>query len=118
MLKHNRGQIIVPTGGGKTMCMIQDAMTTIDKLDISTICRSCSSYSLWQNNSAKSFLSTSILMMLRFCTFTVVMTKHLSTTKVTAIEDFNHFCWKNNRSSLIFTTYNSLHKVYESRRFR
>ena len=25
MLKHDKGQIIVPTGGGKTMCMIDDA---------------------------------------------------------------------------------------------
>ena len=25
MAKHNKGQIIVPTGGGKTMCMIEDA---------------------------------------------------------------------------------------------
>ena len=24
MLKHDKGQIIVPTGGGKTMCMIND----------------------------------------------------------------------------------------------
>ena len=27
MLKHQRGQLIVPTGGGKTMCMITDAMS-------------------------------------------------------------------------------------------
>ena len=25
MQKHSKGQIIVPTGGGKTMCMIKDA---------------------------------------------------------------------------------------------
>ena len=25
MVKHDKGQIIVPTGGGKTMCMIEDA---------------------------------------------------------------------------------------------
>ena len=25
MANHNKGQIIVPTGGGKTMCMIEDA---------------------------------------------------------------------------------------------
>ena len=24
MLKHNKGQVIVPTGGGKTLCMIED----------------------------------------------------------------------------------------------
>ena len=27
----------MPTGGGKTMCMIRDAIDTIDRLDISTI---------------------------------------------------------------------------------
>ena len=26
MEKHDKGQIIVPTGGGKTICMIHDAM--------------------------------------------------------------------------------------------
>ena len=26
MLKYNKGQVIIPTGGGKTMCMIQDAL--------------------------------------------------------------------------------------------
>ena len=26
MSRHNKGQVIVPTGGGKTMCMIQDAI--------------------------------------------------------------------------------------------
>ena len=25
MFRHTKGQIIVPTGGGKTMCMIEDA---------------------------------------------------------------------------------------------
>ena len=25
MFRHTKGQIIVPTGGGKTMCMINDA---------------------------------------------------------------------------------------------
>ena len=25
MQKHSKGQIIVPTGGGKTICMIKDA---------------------------------------------------------------------------------------------
>ena len=25
MFQHSKGQIIIPTGGGKTMCMIDDA---------------------------------------------------------------------------------------------
>ena len=31
MEKHEKGQIIVPTGGGKTICMIHDAMREFSK---------------------------------------------------------------------------------------
>ena len=30
MMKHDKGQVIIPTGGGKTICMIQDAKRQID----------------------------------------------------------------------------------------
>jgi len=113
MLKHNRGQIIVPTGGGKTMCMIQDAIDTIDRLDISTIVVVAPRILLAEQLCSE-FLEHINIDDVEILHVHSGETKHLSTTKVAAIEDFNHFCWKNNRSSLIFTTYNSLHKVYES----
>ena len=28
--EYNKGQVIVPTGGGKTMCLIQDAIREFD----------------------------------------------------------------------------------------
>ena len=31
MLRNTRGQIIIPTGGGKTMCMIDDAMNEFSR---------------------------------------------------------------------------------------
>ena len=31
MAEHNKGQIIVPTGGGKTLMMIQDAMIQLQQ---------------------------------------------------------------------------------------
>ena len=31
MLRNSKGQVIVPTGGGKTMCMIEDLKREIDK---------------------------------------------------------------------------------------
>ena len=114
MLKHNRGQIIVPTGGGKTMCMIQDAIDTIDKLDISTIVVVAPRILLAEQLCSE-FLEHINIEDVEILHVHSGETKHLSTTKVAVIEDFNHFCWKNNRSSLIFTTYNSLHKVYESK---
>ena len=36
MSKHNKGQVIVPTGGGKTICMIHDAIEQF-KSDLSLI---------------------------------------------------------------------------------
>ena len=114
MLKHNRGQIIVPTGGGKTMCMIQDAIDTIDKLDISTIVVVAPRILLAEQLCSE-FLEHINIDDVEILHVHSGETKHFSTTKVAVIEDFNHFCWKNNRSSLIFTTYNSLHKVYESK---
>ena len=33
MLKHNKGQIIVPTGGGKTLTMIMDAQSSMNSID-------------------------------------------------------------------------------------
>ena len=33
MLAHNKGQVIIPTGGGKTMCMIKDSLDFLDACD-------------------------------------------------------------------------------------
>ena len=33
MLHHKKGQVIVPTGGGKTMCMIEDVKKQIKQAD-------------------------------------------------------------------------------------
>ena len=82
MLKHNRGQIIVPTGGGKTMCMIRDAIDTIDRLDISTIVVVAPRILFKAEQLCSEFLDTLTLKMLRFCTFTVVRLHTLEPLKL------------------------------------
>ena len=37
MAKNPKGQVIVPTGGGKTMCMIEDAKRVFRTQEVSTI---------------------------------------------------------------------------------
>ena len=37
MSRHNKGQVIVPTGGGKTICMIQDAIEQFKSNRLKTI---------------------------------------------------------------------------------
>ena len=33
MWDNNKGQVIIPTGGGKTICMIDDVMTNIEMIN-------------------------------------------------------------------------------------
>ena len=49
MSKHNKGQVIVPTGGGKTICMIQDAIEQFKSNRLKTNCGSCTSYSIGES---------------------------------------------------------------------
>ena len=37
MIDNDKGQVIVPTGGGKTICMIQDAKREFESVACSTI---------------------------------------------------------------------------------
>ena len=37
MLEHDKGQIIIPTGGGKTICMIEDVKQQFDRGGSTTI---------------------------------------------------------------------------------
>ena len=46
MSNNTKGQVIVPTGGGKTMCMIEDVKKIILRILLpKNYCSCCSSYS-------------------------------------------------------------------------
>ena len=38
MLDNDKGQVIVPTGGGKTMCMIMDAVKQLEDYGTVVVC--------------------------------------------------------------------------------
>ena len=111
MIDNDKGQVIVPTGGGKTICMIQDAKREFESEAVSTIVVVAPRILLANQLSAE---------FLEFITNVKVMhvhsgeTHHFSTTKVDAIREFNFHNANDGHNQLIFTTYHSLHRIAES----
>ena len=114
MLVHDKGQIIVPTGGGKTICMIEDCRMLMNALH--------------GKNPTFIVVAPRIMLaeqlsseFLEFITDANVMhvhsgeTHHFSSTKPHEIRGW----WEKNNDAprLIFTTYNSLRRVQDANIF-
>jgi len=110
MLRNDKGQVIVPTGGGKTMCMIDDAMNEFSRSYMGQTIVVVAPRILLANQLSSEFLE--------FIDNAEVLhvhsgeTHHYSTTKASRISVWST---KNAVSNqIIFTTYHSLHRVQES----
>ena len=109
MIDNDKGQIIVPTGGGKTMCMIEDAKRRFAQDSLPKTIVVVAPRILLANQLSSEFLE--------FITDVDVIhvhsgeTHHKSTTKADQLE-----YWVNDSTEniLIFTTYHSLHRVEET----
>ena len=113
MQENNLGQIIVPTGGGKTICMIQD---TIHQQAIPT-------------GTTTVVVAPRILLAEQLCSeflelvdtnYTHILhihsgeTSHFSTTKPEKINLFVNTARTAGENVIIFTTYHSLHRLQEA----
>ena len=110
MLRNTRGQIIIPTGGGKTMCMIDDAMNEFSRSYVPRTIVVVAPRILLANQLSAEFLE--------HITDVIVAhvhsgeTHHFSTTNSI---DLTHWDSINpHHNKLIFTTYHSLHKIQNS----
>ena len=109
MRLRRKGQVIVPTGGGKTMCMIEDAKRRFSQDSLPKTIVVVAPRILLANQLSAEFLE--------FITDADVIhvhsggSHHKSTTKADQLE-----YWVNNNTEnlLIFTTYHSLHRVEET----
>ena len=111
MQKYERGQVIIPTGGGKTLAMITDAKQQFDADGPTTIVVVAPRILLAQQL-CKEFLEVITDPMVRVLHVHSGDTEHESTTKPAHIYDWAVQTWKRNR--IIFTTYHSLHRIQES----
>jgi len=108
MGKHTKGQIIVPTGGGKTICMITDAKTQLDSDNPQTIVVVAPRI-LLANQLCSEFLE--VIDDVAVLHVHSGETKHFSSTNPSYINRWSAQAYK---KQLIFTTYHSLHRIQES----
>ena len=108
MQKYNKGQVIIPTGGGKTICMIKDAKAQFD-CDGPTRIVVVAPRILLAEQLCKEFLE----LIDNAAVFHVHSgeTEHFSSTKPAYIE---RWCKQAYQNQLIFTTYHSLHRIQEA----
>ena len=114
MLAYNKGQVIVPTGGGKTLTMIVDTQRRHNTIN---------------NGTTPVVVAPRILLAEQLCSefmeivdtaHTHVMhvhsgeTHYFSTTKSEKIALFNNVARTAGENVIIFTTYHSLHRVVDA----
>ena len=113
MFEYDKGQIIIPTGGGKTICMIQDAIHQ-QSIPTGTTTVVVAPRILLAEQLCKEFLE------LVSTTYTHVMHVHsgdvdfFSSTKPEQIHLFANTARTAGENVIIFTTYHSLHRVMEA----
>jgi len=108
MQKHTKGQVIVPTGGGKTLKMIVDTLRQFQSQTPQTVVVVAPRILLAEQLSSE---------FLEHITTAAVLhvhsgeTHHFSTTKPAEIYNWSRRAYKH---QLIFTTYNSLNRIQEA----
>ena len=114
MSDNTKGQVIVPTGGGKTMCMIEDVKRQF-KSPVSKTIVVVAPRILLANQLCSEFLEQNLDGHYNQGVEVIHVhsgeTHHKSTTKTDQLEYWYH---NSTDHILIFTTYHSLHKIQES----
>ena len=109
MFQHSKGQIIIPTGGGKTMCMIDDAEQRFTIAD--TIVVVAPRILLAEQLSSEFLEQIDNVSVMHVHSGE---TPHYSSTKSDDVADWVLLNRLFSKKSLIFTTYHSLHRIQES----
>ena len=123
MSTNPKGQVIVPTGGGKTLCMIKDAQREfnacswdvfVKRPERKTIVVVSPRILLAQqhSDSFEDWMGLHPMLQRRILHVHSGDTSHFSTTNADTIKQWEKESYRYNK--LIFTTYHSLHRIQES----
>ena len=110
MSHHKKGQVIVPTGGGKTMCMIEDLRREIKQADYRRTFVVVAPRILLAQQLCEEFLEQ--ITGVNVLHVHSGETHHTSTTKPEKIKTFS--IYPLHLHTIIFTTYHSLHRIQEA----
>ena len=112
MQKYDVGQIIVPTGGGKTFIMIQDTLRSLQSNPQTIVV--VAPRILLAEQLCDEFLQQIDTKNVHICHVHSGETHHFSSTKSDKIALFNNTVRAAGESCIIFTTYHSLNRVVDS----
>ena len=114
MLAYNKGQVIVPTGGGKTMCMIMDTKNRHDSINNGTTTVVVAPRILLAEQLCSEFLEVVDTANTHIMHVHSGETHHFSSTKSDSIHMFASTARTAGENVIIFTTYHSLHRVMDA----
>jgi len=114
MLGYNKGQVIVPTGGGKTLTMIVDTQRRHDVINNGTTTVVVAPRILLAEQLCSEFLEIVDTAHTHVMHVHSGETHHFSTTKSEKIAMFNNVARTAGENVIIFTTYHSLHRVVDA----
>ena len=123
MSTNPKGQVIVPTGGGKTLCMIKDAQREFNSCSWDVFVKNPERKTTvvvsprillaqQHSDSFEEFLGLNPMLQCKVLHVHSGDTHHYSTTHTAVIKQWEKANYRYNR--LIFTTYHSLHRIQES----
>ena len=111
MLAYNKGQIIVPTGGGKTLTMIVDTQRRHDVINNGTTTVVVAPRILLAEQLCSEFLEVVDTANTHIMHVHSGETHHYSSTKADKIHVFANTARTAGENVIIFTTYNSLQRI-------
>ena len=123
MSTNPKGQVIVPTGGGKTLCMIKDAQREFNSCSWDVFVKNPERKTVvvvsprillaqQHSDSFEEYLGLNPMLQCNILHVHSGDTSHYSTTSSDAIKQWERKNYRYNK--LIFTTYHSLHRIQES----